>query len=76
VTIATLSTGAHTHYSYDDAAMQVTTTTFSVAHDPEETAIADQNIKLLNGNGRCDRRRRARAGQWPTANLGRRGHRL
>ena len=51
VTRATLPTGAHTHYAYDDNLMQVTATTYSEPHVANETAIAGQNIKLLNGNG-------------------------
>ena len=50
-TLATLPSGAHTHYTYDDIQMQVTTTTYSEVHGPNETAIAGRTVKLLNGNG-------------------------
>ena len=43
---ATLPSDAHTDYAYDDTAMTVTETTFLAGG-----AIADQNIKLLNGRG-------------------------
>ena len=46
----TLPTGAHTDYSYDDAAMSVTETTYLESH-PAHTTIAQQNTKLLNGRG-------------------------
>jgi RHS repeat-associated protein len=49
--VATLPTGAHTHYAYDDSQMQVTSTTYSEVHGPDETAIVDRTVKLLNGNG-------------------------
>jgi len=47
---ATLPSGAHTDYAYDDTAMSVTETTYLEAH-PTHTTIADQNVKLLNGRG-------------------------
>jgi RHS repeat-associated protein len=49
-------TGAHTDYSYNDAAMTVTSTTYVAGASP----IADQNIKLLNGRGQV-RQEQARA---------------
>jgi RHS repeat-associated protein len=47
---ASLPSGAHTDYAYDDAAMTVTETTYLESH-PTHTTIADQNVKLLNGRG-------------------------
>jgi RHS repeat-associated protein len=40
-------TGAHTDYTYNDAAMTVTTTTYLAAG--EGGGVAQQNVKLLNG---------------------------
>ena len=42
-------TGAHTDYGYNDAAMSITATAYLAAS--EGGAIADQNVKLLNGRG-------------------------
>jgi YD repeat-containing protein len=47
---ATLATGAHTDYVYDDSSMSVTETTYLESH-PYHNTIARQNIKLLNGRG-------------------------
>jgi YD repeat-containing protein len=44
-----LPTGAHSDYAYNDTAMTVTETTYLAAS--EGGAIADQNVKLLNGMG-------------------------
>ena len=68
VIFAKLPTGAHTHYSYNDSVMQVTTTTYSEPHVVNETAIADQNIKLFNGNGqvRQEKARGPDSGQQQT----------
>ena len=50
-TTSTSPTGAHTDYAYDDAAMTVTSTTYLAAGAPDNGAIADQSVKLLNGAG-------------------------
>ena len=50
-------TSAHTDYAYNDAAMTVTSTTYAGAGI---SAIADQNVKLLNGRGQV-RQEQARA---------------
>jgi RHS repeat-associated protein len=47
----TVSTGAHTDYAYDDAAMSVTQTSYLAPTPADTGAVADQNIKLLNGRG-------------------------
>jgi RHS repeat-associated protein len=47
---ASLPSGAHTDYGYDDSAMTVTEMTYLESH-PTHTTIADQNVKLLNGRG-------------------------
>jgi len=49
---ATSSTGGHTHHTYDDVALTVTKTAYAVAHTAGETAIAEQNIKLLDGRSK------------------------
>ena len=41
--------GAHIDYTFDDAAMKLTTTSYLAASDGG--GIADQNVKLLNGRG-------------------------
>lgn len=46
----TLPTYAHTDYAYDEVGMSVTVTTYSLPGS-SQSAIADQNIKLLNGHG-------------------------
>jgi RHS repeat-associated protein len=43
-------TGAYVSYAYDEAAMSVTDTTYAA-----DGAIADQNVKLLNGRGQVRR---------------------
>jgi RHS repeat-associated protein len=50
-------TDAHTDYVYNDGAMTVTSTTYA---GPGVSAIADQNVKLLNGRGQV-RQEQARA---------------
>ena len=45
-----LPSGAHTDYSYDDAALSVTETTYLETH-PTHTTMADQTVKLINGHG-------------------------
>ncbi|HKY42964.1 MAG TPA: RHS repeat-associated core domain-containing protein [Pyrinomonadaceae bacterium] len=47
---AILSTGAHADYSYDDANLTLTETTYLESH-PTHTTIANQNVKLVNGRG-------------------------
>jgi RHS repeat-associated protein len=56
-TTSTAPTDAHTDYAYNDAAMTVTSTTYT---GPGVSAIADQNVKLLNGRGQV-RQEQARA---------------
>ena len=46
----TSSTGAHTDYSYDDAGLSVTQTTYLETH-PTHTTIAEQIVKFVNGRG-------------------------
>jgi RHS repeat-associated protein len=53
-------TGAHTDYAYDDAAMTVTSTTYPTAGTGG--AIADQNVKLLNGQGQVRQEKALGAG--------------
>jgi hypothetical protein len=53
----TLPTNAHTDYAYDDGAMTVTETTYLAAAAPDNGAMADQNIKLLNGRGQVRQER-------------------
>ena len=73
------SSGAHTDYGYDDAALTVTETTYLESH-PTHTTIVDQSIKLLNGRGQVRqsslagrrnwvswRRKRSTAGRPPIA---------
>jgi len=62
--VSTVSpTGAHTDYSYNDAAMTVSTTTYLASSDGG--GIANQSLKLLNGRGqvRQEQARAADAGQ-------------
>src|SRR5215208_4448667 len=47
---ATLPTGAHTDFVYDDAAMTVTERTYLSGH-PTDTGLAAQTVKSLNGRG-------------------------
>jgi RHS repeat-associated protein len=47
----TLSSGAHTDYVYDEAGMSVTQTTYLAPPPADTGAVADQNVKLLNGLG-------------------------
>ena len=44
-------TGAHTDYSYNDLNMTVSAITYLAPGYPDYGAIADQNIKYLNGRG-------------------------
>lgn len=53
------ASGSHTDYSYDDAGLSVTQTTYLEAH-PTHTTMADKNVKLLNGHGQV-RQEQARA---------------
>ena len=47
---ASAASGAHTDYSYDDANLTLTETTYLESH-PTHTTIANQNVKVLNGRG-------------------------
>ena len=58
---ASLPSGAHTDYAYDDTAMTVTETTYLEPH-PTHTTIADQNVKLLNGRGQVRQEKALGAG--------------
>ena len=44
------ATGAHADYSFDDANLTLTETTYLESH-PTHTTIANQNVKLVNGRG-------------------------
>jgi YD repeat-containing protein len=58
---ASLPSGAHTDYAYDDTAMTVTETTYLELH-PTHATIADQNVKLLNGRGQVRQEKALGAG--------------
>lgn len=51
------ATGAHTDYAYDDVAMTVTTTSYLASGAPDYGAVADQNVKYLNGRGQVRQER-------------------
>ncbi len=62
---STRSTGAHTDYSYDDASLSVTTTTYLAAPPVGTGALTDQNVKTLNGRGQVRQEKALAAdGQW------------
>src|SRR6185295_19803732 len=46
----TRPTGAHTDFAYDDSAMTATETTYLGSH-PNDTGLANQTVKYLNGRG-------------------------
>lgn len=58
---ASLPSGSHADYAYDDAGMNVTATTYLESH-PTHATIADQNVKLLNGRGQVRQERALGAG--------------
>jgi RHS repeat-associated protein len=58
----TLPTGAHTDYTYDDAGMSITATTYLAAGLPDNGAVAEQNTKWLNGLGQVRQEQALAAG--------------
>lgn len=52
-TTVTLPTGARTDYAYDDTAMSITETTYLSSSDGG--AMANQNVKIMNGLGKVRR---------------------
>jgi RHS repeat-associated protein len=56
-----LPTGAHTDYSYDDANLTLTETTYLESH-PTHTTIAKQNVRYVNGRGQVRQEKALGAG--------------
>ena len=56
-----LPTGAHTDYSYDDANLTLSETTYLEAH-PTHTTIAKQNVRYVNGRGQVRQEKALGAG--------------
>jgi RHS repeat-associated protein len=59
---AMLPSNARTEYAYDDSAMSVTQTTYLAVSPSDTGAMADQNVKLLNGRGQVRQEKALGAG--------------
>lgn len=66
---ASFATGAHTDYSYDDAGMSISQSTYLEAH-PTHTTTAEQRIKYLNGRGQTRQEKvLGAAGVWDIVDI-------